>query len=97
MSEYAIEHETRRRIAVAATQEHDIVTRVRRSAIKANPELASDVTLPVRLAQAHAEAERMGITRAKLVAKFLLVEAHVPNFYLYPERVFTPPLKWKSP
>lgn len=85
MSEYAREHEAQRQIAVAAAQEHDIVTRVRRGAIKANPELVGDVTLPGRLAQAHAEAKRMGITRAKLVAKFLLVEARVPNFYRHPE------------
>jgi len=60
------------------------VTAVRDCIVGVIPELADDPTLHGRLATAHGEAKRLGLTQDELLAEFLYLETEVPGFYREP-------------
>ncbi|KML56368.1 hypothetical protein VL15_16265 [Burkholderia cepacia] len=60
------------------------VERVRQDLVKADPKLADDSTLPMRLRNAYVAARQIGIQSDENVEAFLRIEAYAPSFYTKP-------------
>ena len=78
------ENADRQQREISTTDEHGFIAAIRDDAITANPKLGDDPTLLQRLADAHRDAKRLGLTQDVLLAEFLHLEAQIPGFYRKP-------------